>query len=100
MELEEVLHDLSRRVADGSRVVGEGHDDEAVTIDPAIRRVKDAIRAGEADGQYGTRVLITSSDGVDTWDAGCISANIMDASFEALCSSAIMGIMRGSSVPA
>jgi len=55
-------------------------------------------RVGVVEGSDGTgaqvRVLITSSDGVDSWDAGCISANIMEASFEALCSSAVMGIMR------
>jgi 2-isopropylmalate synthase len=61
-------------------------------------------RVTVVEGSDGTgaqvRVLITTSDGVDTWDAGCISANIMDASFEALCSSAIMGIMREERVPA
>ncbi|HYI46818.1 MAG TPA: alpha-isopropylmalate synthase regulatory domain-containing protein [Actinomycetota bacterium] len=43
------------------------------------------------------KVLITSTDGRDTWDAGCISENIIEASFEALCSSTIMGIMRARS---
>ena len=55
-------------------------------------------RVSVVEGSDGTgaqvRVLITSSDGTDTWDAGCISANILEASFEALCSSAVMGIMR------
>ncbi len=61
-------------------------------------------RVSVVEGSDGTgaqvRVLITTSDGVDTWDAGCISANILEASFEALCSSAIMGIMRTHRVPA
>ena len=43
------------------------------------------------------KVLITSTDGHDQWDAGCISENIIEASFEALCSSTIMGIMRARS---
>jgi 2-isopropylmalate synthase len=43
------------------------------------------------------KVLITSTDGRDEWDAGCISENIIEASFEALCSSTIMGIMRARS---
>jgi 2-isopropylmalate synthase len=58
-------------------------------------------RVSVVEGSDGTgaqvRVLITSTDGVDTWDAGCNSANIIEASFEALCSSAIMGIMRAPS---
>lgn len=40
------------------------------------------------------RVMVQATDGRATWDAGCISANIVDASFEALCSTAVMGIMR------
>ena len=40
------------------------------------------------------RVLVQASDGEDTWDAGCVSTNVFDASFEALCSIAVMGIMR------
>lgn len=55
-------------------------------------------RVSVVDGKDGTgaqvRVLISSTDGSDTWDAGCVSENIMDASFEALCSATIMGIMR------
>ena len=43
------------------------------------------------------RVQISSTDGVETWDAGCVSENIIEASFEALCSSTIMGLMRVSS---
>jgi hypothetical protein len=39
-------------------------------------------------------VLIESTDGHESWDAGCISTNIVDASFEALCSAAVMGIIR------
>jgi 2-isopropylmalate synthase len=40
------------------------------------------------------RVLIEAGDGTAHWDAGCVSTNIVDASFEALCSSAVIGIMR------
>lgn len=40
------------------------------------------------------RVLIESTDGESSWDAGCVSDNILDASFEALCSVSVMGIMR------
>ena len=51
-----------------------------------------------ADGTgANVRVSISSTDGVETWDAGCISPNIIEASFEALCSSTIMGIMRARS---
>lgn len=69
----------------------------------AAQRLTD-YRVSVVEGSDGTgaevRVLITTSDGTETWDAGCISANIMEASFEALCSSAIMGIMRAARVPA
>lgn len=41
------------------------------------------------------RVLVEATDGRSTWDAGCVSENVIDASFEALCSTAIIGIMRG-----
>ncbi len=63
-------------------------------------------RVSVVEGTDGTgaqvRVLICSSNGADSWDAGCISENIIEASFEALCSSTIMGIMRARSarVPA
>jgi len=40
-------------------------------------------------------VQIRATDGTQTWDAGCVSDNIIDASFEALCSAAVLGIMRG-----
>jgi 2-isopropylmalate synthase len=40
------------------------------------------------------RVLIQASDGDRTWDAGCVSENVIDASFEALCSIAVMGVMQ------
>ena len=62
-------------------------------------------RVSVVDAADGTgaqvRVLISVTDGNTTWDAGCISENIIEASFEALCSSTIMGLMRASSkVPA
>jgi 2-isopropylmalate synthase len=43
------------------------------------------------------RVIVQATDGVATWDAGCVSTNIVDASFEALCSTAVMAIMRARS---
>lgn len=43
------------------------------------------------------RVLVESTDGRATWDAGCVSTNVIDASFEALCATAVMGIMRARS---
>jgi 2-isopropylmalate synthase len=45
------------------------------------------------------RVIIEATDGRSCWVAGCVSDNIVDASFEALCSTAIMGIMRARSRP-
>ena len=55
-------------------------------------------RVSVVDAESGTaarvRVLIQATDGTGTWDAGCVSNNIFDASFEALCSIAVMGIMR------
>lgn len=41
------------------------------------------------------RVLVEATDGHSTWDAGCASDNVIDASFEALCSTAVIGIMNG-----
>lgn len=50
------------------------------------------------DAEKGTRahvrVLMRATDGEESWDAGCVSDNIVDASFEALCSTVVMGIMR------
>ena len=50
------------------------------------------------EGQDGTgaevRVIIQATDGTSKWDAGSVSQNIIDASFEALCSAAVMGILR------
>jgi 2-isopropylmalate synthase len=51
------------------------------------------VDAGEGTGAQ-VRVLIESTDGRARWDAGCVSANVLDASFEALCSTSVMGIMR------
>jgi 2-isopropylmalate synthase len=55
-------------------------------------------RVSVVDAERGTgarvKVLIEATDGAATWDAGSISDNIIDASFEALCSTAVMGIMR------
>ena len=55
-------------------------------------------RVSVVDADAGTgaqvRVLVQATDGDAYWDAGCISENIVDASFEALCSTAVIGIMR------
>ncbi|HZA41994.1 MAG TPA: alpha-isopropylmalate synthase regulatory domain-containing protein [Actinomycetota bacterium] len=66
---------------------------------PELEHVRLAdYRVGVVDASDGTgaqvRVLIEATDGTASWDAGCVSDNIIDASFEALCSTAVMGIMR------
>lgn len=40
------------------------------------------------------RVIIRATDGYSSWDAGAVSQNVIEASFEALCSATIMGILR------
>lgn len=45
------------------------------------------------------RVSIEATDGVESWTVDAISANIVDASFEALCAASVMGIERAK-VPA
>jgi 2-isopropylmalate synthase len=52
------------------------------------------IDAADGTGAQ-VRVLVEATDGRDTWNAGCVSANVIDASFEALCSTAVIGIMKG-----
>ena len=55
-------------------------------------------RVSVVDAAEGTkaqvRVLIQSTDEFGSWDTGCVSENVIDASFEALCSAAVIGIMR------
>lgn len=50
------------------------------------------------DAEPGTaaqvKVIISFADGDGTWDTGYVSENIIDASMEALCSGAVVGIMR------
>jgi 2-isopropylmalate synthase len=50
------------------------------------------------DAELGTsarvRVIIQATDGFSTWDAGSVSENVIDASFEALCSATVMGILQ------
>ena len=50
----------------------------------------------DADGGTGAqvRVVVEATDGESRWDAGCVSDNVIDASFEALCSTSVMGIVR------
>jgi 2-isopropylmalate synthase len=40
------------------------------------------------------RVVVEATDGVESWHASCVSENIIDASFEALCATAVVGIAR------
>ena len=53
------------------------------------------------DAALGTRasvrVIIQATDGLTTWDAGAVSNNVIEASFEALCSATVMGILRSQS---
>lgn len=55
-------------------------------------------RVSVVDAEKGTaaqvRVLIRATNGEESWDAGCVSDNIIEASFEALCSTFVLGIMR------
>ena len=43
------------------------------------------------------KVIITFADSDGTWDTGYVSENIIDASMEALCSGAVVGLMRARS---
>lgn len=51
------------------------------------------VDAGEGTGAQ-VRVVVEATDGVEAWETSCVSANIIDASFEALCQTAVMGIAR------
>jgi 2-isopropylmalate synthase len=61
-------------------------------------------RVGVVGSTRGTgadvHVSVSATDGTRTWDAGCTSDNIVDASFEALCSTIVMGLMRSESTRA
>ena len=39
-------------------------------------------------------LVVEATDGQSRWDAGCVSDNVIEASFEALCSTSVMGIVR------
>ena len=98
-------NDCVRRSASG---VGPVH-----ALDEALRRclanefpeLEDVrlsdYRVSVVDARKGTgsqvRVMVEATDGETSWDAGCVSENIVDASFEALCSTAVMGIIRARS---
>ena len=98
-----------RRVARTAVGVGPVH-----ALDEALRRCLAAdfpelqdVRLSDyqvsvLEGQDGTsaevRVIIQATDGRSKWDAGSVSQNIIDASFEALCSAAVMGILRAQHV--
>jgi 2-isopropylmalate synthase len=67
---------------------------------PELERIRlSDYRVSVVDAEKGTRaqvrVLMRATDGDRSWDAGCVSDNIVDASFEALCSTVVMGIMGG-----
>ncbi len=55
------------------------------------------------DAEKGTaaqvRVIIRATNGHESWDAGCVSDNVIDASFEALCATFVLGIMRARANP-
>lgn len=55
------------------------------------------------DAENGTaaevRVVIRATNGRESWDAGCVSENVIDASFEALCAAFVLGIMRARANP-
>ena len=61
-------------------------------------------RVSVVDADMGTgahvRVLIRATNGEESWDAGCVSDNIIDASFDALCATFVLGIMRARSATA
>ena len=66
---------------------------------PELREVRlSDYRVSVVDAEMGTaaqvRVLIRATNGEESWDAGCVSDNIIDASFEALCATFVLGIMR------
>ena len=72
---------------------------------PEVERIELAdYRVGVVGPKKGTgadvHVNITATDGARTWDAGCTGENIVDASFEALCSTVVMGLMRSETIPA
>ena len=66
---------------------------------PELERVRlsdyrvTVVDAAEATAAQ-VRVLIQATDGDGSWDARCVSDNIVDASFEAICATSVMGIMR------
>lgn len=67
---------------------------------PEIQRVRlSDYRVSVLDASDGTgaevRVLIEASDDYGRWMAERTSANILEASFEALCETAVTGIERG-----
>src|SRR3954451_15405798 len=112
------MHERSSRVQAivevriGSRCVRRGAtgDGPVHALDKALRACLaddfpelDAValsdyRVGVVDAAQGTgaevRVVIQATDGAEKWEAGCVGRNIIDASFEALCSTAVLGIMR------
>ena len=101
----QVGHRLVRHAASGA---GPVH-----ALDNALRRCLERdfpetenvrlsdYRVSVVDAAMGTgahvRVFIRATNGVESWDAGCVSDNIIDASFDALCATFVLGIMRARS---
>lgn len=97
---------LVRRAGSG---VGPVH-----ALDNALRRCLERVfpevadvglsdyRVSVIDADKGTgaqvRVVIRATNGEESWDAGCVSDNIIDASFDALCETFVLGIMRATTV--
>lgn len=98
------------RIGDGDVAKGASGAGPVHALDNALRgcladafpeldriRLSD-YRVSVVDAEKGTRahvrVLVRATDGEESWDAGCVSDNIVDASFEALCSTVVMGLMR------
>jgi 2-isopropylmalate synthase len=93
---------LVRRAAGGVGPVHALDNAMRACLLPSFPELEDVrlsdYRVGVVDAASGTaakvRVLIQATDGKETWDAGCVSDNVFDASFEALCAIAVMGVMR------
>jgi 2-isopropylmalate synthase len=51
------------------------------------------VEAAEGTGAK-VKVVVEATDGSETWQSSCVSDNIIDASFEALCEMAVNCISR------
>ena len=93
---------LVRRQADGAGPVHALDNALRRCLERAFPELRDVrlsdYRVTVVDAEMGTaaqvRVFIRATNGEESWDAGCVSDNIIDASFEALCATFVLGIMR------